>query len=75
MAAVPLASALWNDGFAKKSRTGDQHDAFTVAAWLSRGDNDGSLNSLLTPNLTPPERSVPEVDGWILGVPGSNASR
>ncbi len=60
--------ALWSRGFIRESRTDDQHDAFTVAAWLSRVDNDGSLNGLLTPNLTPPERSVAEVEGWILGV-------
>ena len=67
--------ALWSRSFARDSRTDDQHDAFTVAAWLSRADDDGSLEGFLTPDLTPPERSVAEVEGWILGVPGNNASR
>ena len=35
--------ALWNATFANEGRTGDQHDAFSIAAWLSRADHDGSL--------------------------------
>ncbi len=62
--------ALWSRSFARESRTGDQHDAWSIAAWLSRADWDGSLAGFLDPNLTPPERSVARVEGWILGVPG-----
>ena len=61
--------ALWSRSFANEGRTGDQHDAFGVAAWLSRADRDGSLAGLLKPELTPPERAVAQVEGWILGVP------
>ena len=56
-------------GFARQDRTGDQHDA-GIAAWLSRADRDGSLAAFLKPDLTPPERAVAQVEGWILGVPG-----
>jgi hypothetical protein len=42
----------------------------SVAAWLSRADHDGSLAGFLSPALTPPERTVAEVEGWILGVAG-----
>ena len=62
--------ALWSRIFACEDRTGDQHDAWSIAAWLSRADRDGSLAGFLDPNLTPPERSVARVEGWILGVPG-----
>jgi hypothetical protein len=62
--------ALWNRRFAKEGRTSDQHDAFSIAAWLSRRDRDGSLAALLKPHLTPSERTVAQVEGWILGVPG-----
>lgn len=51
-------------------RTGDQQDAYSIAAWLSRADCDGSLAGFLDSNLTAPERSVARVEGWILGVPG-----
>ena len=60
--------ALWSRGFAREDRTGDQHDAYSVAAWLSRAEKDDSLVGFLDPNLTPPERSVASVEGWILGV-------
>jgi hypothetical protein len=62
--------ALWSRGFANEGRTGDQHDAFSIAAWLSRADRDGSLSTFLNPDLSPPERTLAQVEGWILGVPG-----
>jgi len=62
--------ALWSRGFANEGRTGDQHDAFSIAAWLSRADRDGSLSTFLNPELNPAERTVARVEGWILGVPG-----
>jgi hypothetical protein len=60
--------ALWSRGFAREDRTGDQHDAYCIAAWLSRADRDGSLATFLKPDLSPQERAVAEVEGWILGV-------
>ncbi len=65
---VEVYPALWSPDFAREGRTGDQHDAYSVAAWLSRADRDGSLTVFLKPDLTPPERSVAQVEGWILGV-------
>jgi hypothetical protein len=62
--------ALWSRSFAPEDRTGDQHDAFSIAAWFRRADRDGSLAGFLNPRLTPPERDVARVEGWILGVPG-----
>lgn len=62
--------ALWSRSFARDERTSDQHDAYCVAAWLSHADRDGSLAVFLKPDLTPPERTLARVEGWILGVPG-----
>jgi hypothetical protein len=62
--------ALWSRSFAREDRTGDQHDAFTIAAWLSYADRDSTLAPFLKPELSPPERTVAQVEGWILGVPG-----
>jgi hypothetical protein len=62
--------ALWSRGFASEGRTGDQHDAFSIAAWLSRADRDGSLATALNPDLTSSERETALAEGWILGVPG-----
>ena len=62
--------ALWSRGFANEGRTGDQHDAFSIVAWLSRADGDGRLAAFLKPDLSPPERTLARVEGWILGIPG-----
>jgi len=59
---------LWSRAFVSEGRTGDQHDAFSIAAWLSHADRDDDLDSYLKPRLTPAERAVAEVEGWILGV-------
>lgn len=63
--------ALWSRGFARDGRTGDQHDAFTIAAWLAIADRDGSLATFLQPRLNAPDRTVAQVEGWILGVAGA----
>ena len=62
--------SLWSRSFAREGRTSDQHDAFSIAAWLSRADRDNSLPAFLKPDLTTPERAVAQVEGWILGAPG-----
>jgi hypothetical protein len=67
-AVVEVYPALWSRRFAREDRDGDQHDAYSVAAWLRRSDLDGSLTAFLEPALTPPERAVAQVEGWILGV-------
>ncbi len=61
---------MWTRGFTNEGRTSDQHDAFSIAAWLSRADRDGTLAGFLNPDLSPPERTLAQVEGWILGVPG-----
>lgn len=56
--------ALWNRNFARENRTADQHDAYTLAAHLSRT----KLAPLFSPTLDDEERAVAEIEGWILGV-------
>jgi hypothetical protein len=63
--------SLWSRGFARDGRTGDQHDAFSTAAWLAIADRDRSLAAFLQPRLSPPDRTVAQVEGWILGVAGT----
>jgi len=60
--------ALWSRSFTRQDRTADQHDAYSIASWLSRADSDGSLATFLKPDLRPPERTLAQVEGWILGV-------
>jgi hypothetical protein len=63
--------ALWSRRFVREARDEHQHDAFSIAAWLSHADRNGSLTTFLNPNLTLPERELAQIEGWILGVPGS----
>ena len=59
---------LCKHAYAMESRTGDQHDAYVVATWLREADQDGRLRAALGPNLSPGDRLVAKVEGWILGV-------
>ncbi|MBU0509928.1 hypothetical protein KKH27_13985 [bacterium] len=59
---------LWSRSFAREERNGDQHDAYSVAAWLRQSDLDGKLTGFFNPPLTPTERSTAQIEGWILGV-------
>jgi hypothetical protein len=67
-AVTEVYPALWSSSFARADGTRDQHDAYSICAWLSRADQDGSLATFLKPDLTPSERAVAQVEGWILGV-------
>lgn len=67
--------ALWSRGFVNEGRTGDQHDAFSIATWLSCADRDGSLAAFLKPELNPAERTVAQVEGWILGATSSSGHK
>jgi len=67
-AVAEVYPAVWSRSFARENRTSDQHDAFSIAAWPSRADRDGSLAGFFDPSLTPPGRAVAEVEGWILGL-------
>jgi hypothetical protein len=61
--------ALWNRVIPAEGRTSDQHDAYSVALSLQRADLDGTLPGYFEPRLQPSERSVAEIEGWILGLP------
>jgi len=51
-----------------EGRDGDEHAAYATAAWLQRADLNGSLGGFFHPPLTPEERDVAAIEGWILGV-------
>lgn len=52
----------------RDDRDGDEQAAYAVAACLQRADLNGSLGSFFNPPLTPDEREVARIEGWILGV-------
>ena len=71
-AIVEAYPALWSRNFATEDRTPDQHDAYSIAAWLTLADRNGNLAACLNPALAPQDRIVAQVEGWILGVAPSN---
>jgi len=67
-AVVEVYPTLWSKSFEREGRNADQHDAYSVAAWMRRADIDGSLAGFLDPSLPSSERQVAEIEGWILGI-------
>ena len=67
-AIVEVYPSLWSRSFSREDRNQDQHDAYSVATWLRQTDIDGSLSRFLLPSLAPAERTLAQVEGWILGV-------
>lgn len=67
-ALVEIYPRLWKHVYPQEDRTADQHDAYTAATWLQLSDRDGKLQAAFKPGLTPPERTIARVEGWILGV-------
>ncbi|MGA1677165.1 MAG: hypothetical protein ACO377_12115 [Pseudomonadales bacterium] len=65
---VEAYPALWSPLYAKGNRTQDQHDAYSIAAWLGRADRNDQLDRFFHPPLSDTERAVAEFEGWILGV-------
>ena len=60
--------AVYKQAYAAQGRTPDQHDAYAVAQWLHDQDANHGLQRVLHPDLTPDERAIAELEGWILGV-------
>jgi len=67
-AIVEVYPSLWNRQFPMEGRTQDQHDAFSVSAWMQQADSDGRLMEFLEPALGELERRRASFEGWILGV-------
>jgi len=65
---VEVYPSLWSRAFTREDRDGDQHDAFSVAAWMRRSDLDGILAEFFSPSLPPLERRIAVAEGWILGI-------
>jgi hypothetical protein len=66
--AAEVYPSLWRRNFAAESRTGDQHDAYSVAAWMREADRDRGIRGFFEPDLTGNERAIAAIEGWILGV-------
>lgn len=68
-AVVEVYPRLWSPLFTREDRTGDQQDAYAVAAWMRRTDLKDSLPEYLEPNLNESEKAQAQIEGWIFGIP------
>ncbi|MCB2226797.1 MAG: hypothetical protein KQH53_08980 [Desulfarculaceae bacterium] len=59
--------ALWKEFSPPGKFLDHQRDAYAVAKWMQQKDLDGDLPNFFRTNLTPGQRQMAEVEGWILG--------
>ena len=67
-AVAEVYPSLWSHNLPREGRDAHQHDAYSAAAWMRRADLDGGIAAFLHPPLAPAERTVAQIEGWILGV-------
>ncbi|HAD08032.1 MAG TPA: hypothetical protein DCF62_00995 [Porticoccaceae bacterium] len=60
--------ALYKRRYPKQDRSSDEHDAWSIAAWLRDADQRGVLDRYFHPPLTLSEQKRARLEGWILGV-------
>ncbi|MFT5396712.1 MAG: hypothetical protein ACI85N_001917 [Gammaproteobacteria bacterium] len=65
---VEAYPALYKRRFCKQNRSPDEHDAWSIAAWIKEADKRGILDRYFIPPLMSNERKKAELEGWILGV-------
>lgn len=67
-AIVEAYPSLYKKAFPVEDRSPDQHDAYSIAAWMQRADRNAQLDGFLHPDLPFSMRAEAEIEGWILGV-------
>ena len=60
--------SIFRSRYPREDRSPDQQDAYSVARWLIETCENDFLERYLDPPLTPEERGVAMLEGWILGV-------
>ena len=60
--------SIFRRRFPKIYKSGDEHDAYSIARWLQEMDSRGVLSQYFNPPLTKKEKDQAKLEGWILGV-------
>ena len=60
--------ALWSRSFPSEDRNPHQHDAYSAARWMQESDAVETLTNYFNPQLRPAERTLAQLEGWILGI-------
>lgn len=60
--------AIFKNRYQGDGRKPDQHDAYSVARWLTEANERRFLNRYFDPQLTDKEKKTADLEGWILGI-------
>ncbi|OSZ74991.1 hypothetical protein [Hydrogenophaga sp. IBVHS1] len=65
---VEVHPSIFRRRYPREQRETEEHDAYATARWMADMAARGELEACLQPPLTPMEREVAELEGWMLGV-------
>ncbi len=65
---VEAYPALYKRRFCKQGRNPDEHDAWSISAWMKEADRREILDRYFNPPLMLDELEKAKLEGWILGV-------
>jgi len=65
---VEVYPAILRNRYERDVRNEHEHDAYSIARWLSERDSHGLLEHYFTPQLTAEEREMVQLEGWIFGI-------
>ena len=65
---VEVYPSIFRKRYPNEARSPDQQDAYATARWMAEMAARGALAGYFKPPLTPVDRAVAELEGWILGV-------
>lgn len=60
--------SIYRRRYPREQREPYEHDAYATARWMADMAARGALEAYFEPPLTPMERDVAELEGWMLGV-------
>jgi len=65
---VEVHPSIFRRRYARERREPDEHDAYATVRWMADMAARGALEACFQPPLTPMERDVAQLEGWMLGV-------
>ena len=60
--------SIFSKRYPEVSEVGHERDAYAIARWLREADERDILDRYFNPPLTEDEKSIAELEGWILGI-------
>jgi hypothetical protein len=60
--------SIFRNRYPREQRSADEHDAYATARWMADMASRGALSEYFDPPLSPAERAVAGLEGWILGI-------